>query len=152
MCVTVATSCHTWTCQRRAKHWVVCNVFRWPHNLMALACGSVFGCCSCAAVTTSAVFADLYAALHELPKAEQSSTNVWGSAENPGQFQVFSSSQHVRSRSKLPVDRQWTLLPAMALRLSCARVRIWLFWTCLQILVAWAVCRRTARFKLPAGI
>ena len=34
------------------------------------------------------VFADLYAALHALPKAEQSST-AWGSAENPGQFQVF---------------------------------------------------------------
>eukprot|EP00435_Cladocopium_sp_Y103_P050618 s1194_g15.t1 len=34
------------------------------------------------------VFADLYAALQALPKAEQSSTNSWGS-ENPQQFQVF---------------------------------------------------------------
>ena len=152
MCVTVATSCHTWTCQRRAKHWVVCNVFRWPHNLMALACGSVFGCCSCAAVTTSASSQISMRPCTSCPRQNNHPPMCGGSAGESRSVSGLSSSQHVRSRSKLPVDRQWTLLPAMALRLSCARVRIWLFWTCLQILVAWAVCRRTARFKLPAGI
>ncbi|CAK9058891.1 unnamed protein product [Durusdinium trenchii] len=35
------------------------------------------------------VFADLYSALHSLPKEQQSSMNLWGAQEDPGQFQVF---------------------------------------------------------------
>lgn len=35
-----------------------------------------------------AVYADVYAALQELPKAEQSSSGSWGAAEDPAHFEV----------------------------------------------------------------